>query len=400
MARASGRRGLDGVQPPGVIVPGRWPENWPVILLLTVMGVGMALAAGVRGRPWSTSCYATNNCDALTFAVAGELVRDGQSPYSTDARRVRLATHGGGSPPFVLPFQYPPHSLPIFAVLSVLFHSPLGFLVWIGASTLAFLVTAVLLVRREIHQGGTFLYAILAGSGLIVFNALLGQTGALIAALATGASLLWVSHPASAGLLLGLLTIKPHYALPLAMVAVVRRETRLVAAMVACVGALVIISGALFGFSYWSVYPHVLGGDNFTGPFMVSWLGLAQRLWPTAQFSPRTTIAVYAVCLIATTAVVLWLDRRGASALTQTGLVVACTLSFSPNTHPYDLLLLAPAFVVLGTHRVGLAPAFVFVVLSWIALPPPLRWLLVLAVFACAGLCTWVAIRDGRRSTA
>jgi hypothetical protein len=73
---------------------------------------------------------------------------------------------------------------------------------------------------------------------------------------------------------------------------------------------------------------------------------------------------------------------------------MAWAVLVSPNTHPYDLLVLAPALVYVCQPARGGVVGAVFLVLTLLTLPAPLRWMLILALAAFASYCTWILWRE------
>ena len=71
----------------------------------------------------------------------------------------------------------------------------------------------------------------------------------------------------------------------------------------------------------------------------------------------------------------------------QLAVAMAVTLCVSPNTHPYDLLVLAPALAYVARHDGGLLVAPVFFVATWLLLPPPQRFALAVALVLFAAWC-------------
>lgn len=125
----------------------------------------------------------------------------------------------------VLPWRYPP----MFYLIVLPFSLISMWVGWVSFSlgTLALYVWAFC---RAIRAGSPATrripilraLVILAGFGPLWFNLLNGQTGFLTAALAAGALLCLKRRPVAAGVLIGLLCIKPHLAvlLPLCLVAI------------------------------------------------------------------------------------------------------------------------------------------------------------------------------------
>jgi len=199
--------------------------------------------------------------------VVGELLEEGSTPYDAQLRQdyVSKTRLLGDSVPFDLPFQYPPNSLPIFAVRSW-FSPKVSHVLFSVLTTFIFLLLMFQLARQNWIDPltTTLLIGGVALSAIVAFNAQLGQTGALAAALVVGAVILWRKSPIVAGLLLGVLTFKPQYAIPLLMVALIRGNWRICAGAVSSFAAFTVLSGIAFGFSQWKGFFGVIGEPNYT----------------------------------------------------------------------------------------------------------------------------------------
>ena len=94
----------------------------------------------------------------------------------------------------------------------------------------------------------------------------------------------------------------------------------------------------------------------------------------------------------------LWALRDRTGIEGQLSIAIAVTVLASPNTHPYDLLILAPALVYVSRRSWGVLVGPVFVVLSWLTLPQPYRWIMILALVAFAAVCADLLRRDALAS--
>ena len=368
-------------------------------LLLVVLGTTWAGVAAARSDSWNTACYEANICDGLTFVVVAELLADGVTPYDTQIREDYISNtrFQGAAVPFDLPFQYPPNSLPMFAPRSWL--SPqVSHVVFAGLTTLLFLLMTLQLVRQ--NRVDPLTAALLIGgvafSTIASFNAHLGQTGALAGGLVVGAVVLWGKSPIGAGLLIGVLTFKPQYAIPMLLVALIRGNWRICAGAVSSFVLFAVWSGIAFGFSQWYGFFRGIGQPNYTAPFMVNWMGPASRLFPGNELILGAALPVFAVAMLFLGAL-LWTTRDRMELHGQLSIAIVLAVLTSPNTHPYDLLVLAPALAYTATtgagHFVGVA--FLLVTSSFIS--PPQRWALTLAITLFAGACIYISRRGVTR---
>ncbi|MCZ6507712.1 MAG: glycosyltransferase 87 family protein, partial [Acidobacteria bacterium] len=224
---------------------------------------------------------------------------------------------------------------------------------------------------------------------------------ALAAALLTGTVLLWRRHELAAGLLLGLLAFKPQYALPLLDLAVLRVQRSIYLGSAMTLSALALSSGLAFGFGRWLEFFRVVGQTNPTVPFMVNWMGLAWRVSPGNPMIEQLAIPVY-LSVIALFLGGVWKFRNHSSVESQLSLAVALTLVASPNTHPYDLLVLTPALFYVGGRRGGAMAGLLFFLATWLLLPGARRWALSLLLLLFAALCAarlWREVDDEGEAT-
>lgn len=143
-------------------------------------------------------------------------------------------------------YSYPPVLLLLSLPLALISYVPaLG--IWLFTTWFGF-YRALLLSGTE-----DVLLLSLATPALFV-NALLGQNGALTAALLGGGLLLVDRRPIIAGVLLGALAFKPHLALMLPVALIAGQRWRTAGAAAAMVVLLVTASVVMFGVDCWTLY--------------------------------------------------------------------------------------------------------------------------------------------------
>jgi hypothetical protein len=237
----------------------------------------------------------------------------------------------------ILPWRYPPT---FYLMVLPLALAPMWF-AWAGfmLGTLALYVWAF---RRTIQIPLALLC--LAGFGPLWYNLLGGQTGFLTASLAAGGLLCLDKRPIRAGVLIGLLAIKPHLALlfPLCLIAIGAWRAFFAAAVTVVVFVLASLA--------------VLGGDTLMG--FLHGLGEAQHLLeigrsPLAKMPsifvslrllnvPATPayVAHGVVALLA--AWVVWrIWRRCADARLRNAALMTGSMFISPYIFDYDMVWLA-----------------------------------------------------------
>jgi hypothetical protein len=144
-------------------------------------------------------------------------------------------------------FSYPPNALPLLAPVGLLPYLA-ALPLWLVLGTAAFFAAAM---GRAPIRADLGLVAALALSPVLWVNLNFGQLGLFLALLFVGALRVLPTRPVLAGILIGLITIKPQLGLllPLTLVLVGARRAFAVAAATAVL--LAALSLALYGFAPW-----------------------------------------------------------------------------------------------------------------------------------------------------
>lgn len=269
------------------------------------------------------------------------------------------------------PWHYPPQFLLIVRPLAVLPY-PAALTVWtLGGLSLLYLA---LLRSRGLSPG-----VIGLPIGGVVINAGFGQNGALTGALLGLGLPLSESRPFAGGLVLGLLTYKPHLAPVALLFLVLTRNWRACcgAAVSAC--SLALASLAAFGPSTWAAF--FANGSNATKSLFESgaWQQMPSPV-AAAQLAggaPPLAITVQAVWSMAFVAGAGWLVLSGAPRrLVYSGICVA-SLAASPYVFFYDTAALAPAFAwLLSEARLSRLATYERIGLGMLAVGWPAAWAL------------------------
>ena len=327
--------------------------SWMVVVIFAVVSglwVGWSLPGLVdpRGKPIGY--------DFMAFWSAARLALAGRPEAAFDGPTIAAIQHA--AVPFLSNVWFPWHYPPTFLLIV----TPLGLLPYPAALALFVLGTAALwalLVRQILPDRRAWIVAAAAPSGLI--TVLDGQNALLTAALA-GFALLWLERrPLAAGILIGLLSMKPHLALlfPLALFAEGRWRT--IAAAAATVLALAAASLALFGWASWAAFLHhvpltLAMGEEGAVPWgtMPSPYVFALSLGAPAA---AASVLQGAVALFAAGCVWLVWRRRAAPFEAKAATLVAGSLLVSPYLFYYDLTWasLAVAWLAMLGLREGFA---------------------------------------------
>jgi hypothetical protein len=295
--------------------------------------------------------------DFLHFYVMGNMAAEGRGDllYDAQAQRAeqeRLVPASQG-------IWYPPINGPQMAVLFAGF-ATLPYLwaaiVW-AVLTMLLYAACVWAVWRECPSLRAHTRVVtLAALGFPPFYALLlcGQTSALTLVCVTLAYLaLRADRKWWAGVALGSLIIKPHLGPAVAVVMLVRREWRVIGGALAAIGV------------QWGVSALVLGVGPLLAYFQMLRLGpgLASLLEPTPsqmhslrpfwelllpQFSIALAFYLVTSAMVLALTVRLWRTSVPLG-IRYSGLILA-TLLVSPHVGVYELVLLAPAFILTASE--------------------------------------------------
>jgi alpha-1,2-mannosyltransferase len=291
--------------------------------------------------------------DFLQFYVAGTFVRAHELDklYKLDALYPRaLSVSHGSSEALYMPLQSP-QSLLALSPLSALPY-PQAVVLWLALIALVFAASSWLTwrdcpgvwpYRREVVA------CAVACPGLYS-TVLHGQTsiGNLLA-IALAVYALKRDRRWAAGLALGCLAFKPHWVLTAGAVFAAAREWRVVAGLIASASAQFAVTYALVGSGVMHAYfdmlksvqqiHHLLeprAGDSLRG-----FVGLFVP-WPAAAL----TLYLLAAAVVLHTAATVWRSR--ASIDVRASAVVVAMVLCSPHAFGYDLIVLAPVFLLLA----------------------------------------------------
>jgi hypothetical protein len=280
-----------------------------------------------------------------------------------------LPFHNWGYPLFTLPAFWPLAQLPYFWALAV-------WTIGLFAIFAAIVLGEVEPDRR--HQA----LLLLVFTPACLINLIGGQNGFLSAALFLGGVLNIGRRPILAGVMIGLLTFKPHLGIVLPFALVALGAWRVIASAAVTAVALVAASTAIFGADAWRDYFAVVGPyqtlllQNFEGFYtnmMVSVLASARKMGVPYSLA----LGIQVVVSLGVIAVAAWAVRRIADPCARAYLLVTATLLATPYAFNYDMTALGAVlvWVMVGRlpHRAEAGPAYI---LAWLA--PPATMMLAL----------------------
>jgi hypothetical protein len=317
------------------------------VVLWTMWGIVMS-TPGPRDRFGKVK-----GTDFLEFYVAGSFAREGrlQDFYDVPTQYARAQSIApGADDTLYLPVHSPSIAL-VFAPLSAIAY-PSAVLVW-AIIVIGLYAAAVALVWRQCDGLRSYrretIVAMASFPGLYA-TVLHGQTS-VIALLAVGAAFaaLRNGRPVAAGLALGCLAFKPHWMAAVAAVFVIALEWRVVLAMgvsaAAQFGAAAAIVGSRAMRAYAGMMMSIPRIDNLLEPHPGDSLRAFFRV-----FVPVESIALglYVAASLAVIIVTARLWRSGAAFELRASAILVATILISPHAFAYDLVLLAPAFLLLA----------------------------------------------------
>lgn len=282
----------------------------------------------------------------------GTALRAGVDLYDADALR-RFQQEMLGTRAF-FPFAYPPHSASLWSLLAAL-PAGLGWALWslaglggaarvLGGAGRRWLATATVLLLMP----------------AVVLCLSYGQTGLIVAALIGGTALALPRRPGWGGVMAGLLTIKPQFALPLWWWLLVRRERKAGRALMIAAGTALVLA-----LTSWAITAGRWGGPASWH----EWLAVLPLQLARNSADPRLTEAMVSVRaalvtlglsgeaarigqgLAALAALALLWRHRDADPVRLAPLLLAAPLLVTPYAFGYDLPLVTLALLMMLATR-------------------------------------------------
>jgi hypothetical protein len=287
--------------------------------------------------------------DFSAFYQAGAFADAGHPLAAYDDNAMVAAEHAAfpGMTPR-LPWNYPPSFqlalMPLAAMPYVT-----AWLVWTGLILGAYALMTMKLARTD-HRW------LLLLAPAVAINVLMGQNGLLSTALLGAGVLMLERRPILGGLVLGLLTYKPHFAVLVPVVLLFGREWRAFAASAVSALATSAASALVLGVQPWlafiqrAMHPmSVFSTSSSTASSVPSVMIMAQSLGLNAQVG---AVCHWLIAGLASIAVV-WIWRRSKDGLVRAAALAAATLLVTPYLRLYDLALLALPIAAMLEPRIG-----------------------------------------------
>jgi alpha-1,2-mannosyltransferase len=321
--------------------------------------------------------------DFLHFYVIGSIAREGRWSELYDAtaqyERARAIAPASSEVVFV-PVESPQLAL-LFAPLTAWSYTT-ALLVWLLIGFLLYVVCCRLLWgdASALHPHLDASVAVCAAFPGMFSAVLHGQTAWLSLACVVAALVaLRREHRFAAGLALGLLVFKPHWALVAGGLFLCAGEWRVVAGIAVSAAAQVGLTWAAVGSAVMRTYVGVLVSLPRIATLLEPKPGDSLRGYFQAVFvSTSVAFAAFVVAALAGAWLATRIWRSGASLDLRLAAMVIALILVNPHVNAYDLLLLAPVCALLGNWiaESGAGVQAVTPVESGVALMPPLAALL------------------------
>lgn len=246
----------------------------------------------------------------------------------------------------VMLFSYPPSILPLLAPLGLLPYL-VAYPLWLALGTAAFFAAAL---GRWPEREDLWLVVALAISPILWVNLVFGHLGLFLAALFVGALRLLPERPVAAGIMIGLITVKPQLGPLLPLVLVLTGAWRALAAATLTALLLAGFSIALYGVSPWqawwsgSAQVHIAFLSDLRSFFVAQMTTpfIALRFLGASVEAALALQALVAALVVAATWAVL---RSAASWPLKATLVAFGSVLISPYVLAYDLAIPLAALV-------------------------------------------------------
>ena len=327
----------------------------PVVLIAFALAVAHAVflvSFWVDGL-WADRTGAPS--DFVAVWAAGKLASAGHPAAVYDWGAHKLVEQTAVGHPFAgyFGFHYPPTFLLVAAALSMLSYAT-AYTVWALGTFPAYLIAIRAIVGDRIG------YLLAAAFPAVLANFTIGQNGFVTAGLIGGTLVLMRQRPIMAGVLLGLLTFKPHLGLLFPIALIAGRQWRVLVSATIVALAMAGASWLAFGADTWQAFVGNIGHTSqaFLSEGSADWRKLQTIFGLTRSLGGSEPLAwslQAMVTLAAATAVAaLWrstVQYEVKAAALGTGLMLA-----TPYLYMYDLVALAVPLAFL--FRLGLTRGF------------------------------------------
>lgn len=313
------------------------------IVILVVLAM-LAVISAIQFQAPHTIGMQKVLTDYDAFHIAGLLALDGRAEDAYRFETMLAAQREFTGTVSMMPWTYPP---PFTLFVAGMANLPIGvgFLLFISATLMLYLT--VLRRIAGIYWPGV-LIVMLPTLPLLMRT---GQNGFLTGGLIGLFLLAFFRRKPGAGLPLGLMVIKPHLAVAIALITLVERRWQTIAIAAATVAVLLLVPTWVFGLGIWSAF---LEGVAQSSGFLAE--GQYKLFRMTSLYATAHTLgagsgpamAIQVAGAILAIAVVLLARRRQVAPHRLAAAICCATVFISPYNYDYDLTIfgLAVAFVL------------------------------------------------------
>jgi alpha-1,2-mannosyltransferase len=349
--------------------------------------------------------------DFLQFYIGGSFVREGRLDQLFEVQALYTRAQAivpGSRDTLYMPIQSPQTSL-AFSSLSALPYS-VAVTIWIAVIVLLYAASCGMTWRycSALHR---YRYETIACAVAFpgLFSTVLNGQTSVLALLAVATALIALRYGWSfvAGLALGGLAFKPHWLLTAVAVFMAARQWRVVAGASVAAAGQIGVTYVLVGPAVMNAYWRTLRAVQRLGDLLEPYPGDSLRSF-FKVFVPwePAALAAYLLCAAVALLVAAQIWRSGAPFEIRASGVVLAMVLVSPHTLPYDLILLAPVYLLLAnwvadraSHpppRAILFPLYALFVSPLLGmLPAPLRLQFSVTAMAFLLVRLWQAARCG-----
>ncbi|WP_051333946.1 glycosyltransferase family 87 protein [Mesorhizobium sp. WSM3224] len=355
------------------------------IIALWMAEIYLSMLWNLNSKGFSELSHRLPYWDFTNLWAGSRMAIDGHVATLFDVDAYRAALRDMFSPD--LPNQewsYPPNILLLGVPLATLPILP-AYLVWtIGT------VLCLWLAIRPLKLGAALELAIVL-SPAVIWNSVFGQNGALTTALLIGGLAVVPKRPLLAGVLFGLLTIKPHLGILVPFCLLASGNWRAILAAIGTAALIAVATGLFFGFDVWRLFlteTRPLMTSIMEAPYPQPYHYHAITVFFTARAIGLGLTAAYgvqAVAAVASIAAAVWLWRPGRLVSHQERVALTAVLAIlaTPYGYTYDTIGVAVAVAMLATMTSR--PPRLILAICWL-------WPFLVHVFAHRGYCIGVLI--------
>ena len=296
--------------------------------------------------------------DFTGFWPAWRFVLEGNAPLVWDPPSLKAAGNAviGYDFPGDYPQFYPPHYMMVFAVFGLLPYMA-SYAVWTALNPLPY----IYVIYKIIGDRSAILLA--CAFPALLANLFIGQNGCLTAALIGGALLAMErGRPVLAGVLIGLLTYKPHFGILIPLALIASQQWRVFVSAAVTVVAVTGASWLLLGTGAWEGFINAIltANQNTLAAGRHDWTKL-QSVFGLVRVVGSGVELAWILHGLATAAMAVWVWMAWAGrqpfAIKAAVLSAGCLIA-APYAYMYDVMILAIpiAFLLRDGRNRGFLP--------------------------------------------